>query len=482
MNSSEGFRTFNPRENKFNNEVHFCSSEREVENALQSAKDAFDFYSSIVLEKRISFLSAIKRNILKLKDEIQIAYCAESGLSEVRFESEFLRTVNQIQLFCDFLQNEFNEIATFQPENKEQKTPSLKKKFIPIGPILVIGSSNFPLAYSTMGGDSVAALAAGCPVIVKAHPMHVETSKLVADCVFEALKEVDFPQGVFSHLIDDSYSVATKLICDPRIKGAGFTGSIRGGRALIDLAASRSEPIPVFTEMGSTNPVFILQDSLKENSDVWSSNLAQAICNDAGQFCTKPGVVFIPNNEKGTQFSKLLEEKIMHFESFCMLHPNILRNFEQLKKERAQLAESKLIEKIGIIEPLQGRQTVLITDINTILNKPVLLEEVFGPFALFVYYNNVNELENCLSSFHGQLTITFLAEENEMKNNNNLLKIASEKAGRIIFNGVPTGVTVCTAMNHGGPYPATSDSRFTAVGTDSMMRFLRTVTYQNFFD
>ena len=482
MNPSEGFRTFNPRENKFNDTIHFCSTEQEVKYALQLAQEGYAFYSSIGLISRIEFLTAIKSNIIKHKDEIKCAYQKESGLNESRFEIEFARTINQIQLFCDFLQNDFNEIASAQKENSELKTPKLTKKIIPIGPILVIGSSNFPLAYSTMGGDTVSALAAGCPVIVKAHPMHVETSKLVAECVFEVVDEMKFPKGVFSHIIDDSYAVATKLITDPRVKGAGFTGSIRGGRALMDFAASRPEPIPVFTEMGSTNPVIVLKTSLTENSELWSTNLAQAICNDAGQFCTKPGVIFVPNNESGIQFSKLLEDKVMNYESFFMLHPNIMNAFEKLKSERARVAKVKLIEKSGILEPLQGRQTLIKTDIQTILNNPILLEEVFGPFAIIAFYNHEEELEKCLSSIHGQLTITFLAEKDELIKNDELLRIASEKAGRIIFNGVPTGVTVSSAMHHGGPYPASSDSRFTAVGTDSIKRFLRTVTYQNFFD
>jgi alpha-ketoglutaric semialdehyde dehydrogenase len=482
MNPSEGFRTFNPRENKFNDKVHFCSDEQELEDALQSAHEAFDFYSSIDLESRVEFLHSIKINLIKHKDEIKIAYCSESGLNNFRFEIEFTRTINQIQLFCDFLRNDFNEITSSQIENTKLKSPKLTKKIIPIGPILVIGSSNFPLAYSTMGGDSVSALAAGCPVIVKAHPMHVETSKLVAECVFESIDEMKFPKGVFSHLIDDSYAVATKLITDPRIKGAGFTGSIRGGRSLMDLAASRPEPIPVFTEMGSTNPVIVLKESLSENCELWSSNLAQAICNDAGQFCTKPGVIFIPNNESGIRFSKLIEEKVINNESFFMLHPNILTAFEELKRERAKVTKAELIEKIGFLESLQGRQTLLKTDIQTALCNPILLEEVFGPFAMIVFYDHENKLEECLSSIHGQLTITFLASKSEIQNNKELIKIASKKAGRIIFNGVPTGVTVCSAMHHGGPYPSSSDSRFTAVGTDSIKRFLRTVTYQNFFD
>lgn len=482
MTSQKGFYTFNPRENKFNSTLHFCSTESEIAFALQDSSEAFERYANLEFGARIELLERIKAKLLSHKDAIKEAYLTESGLEKSRFEIEFKRTVFQIELFCDFLKTHFQETRVSQKENLELNTPRLIKKNIPLGPILVIGSSNFPLAYSTIGGDTVAALAAGCTVIVKAHPMHVETSKAVANCIFEAIEELKLPRGIFCHLIDDGYEVATKLICDKRIKGVGFTGSIKGGRSLMNLAASREEPIPVFAEMGSINPVVIFNDSLELNIETWSENLANSVCNDAGQFCTKPGLIFIPNSTEGTIFLKRLEKKILEFKSFHMLHPSILKSYEKLKARRAKTANSPLFEKEGKLEEMQGRQGLLETTPSVLLNNPELYEEVFGPFAIVILYNSEIELKNCLNKLTGQLTMTFLGSENEFKKHSKFIQLATEKAGRIIFNGIPTGVTVCQSMNHGGPYPASSDSRFTAVGTDSIFRFTRSVTYQNFFD
>jgi NADP-dependent aldehyde dehydrogenase len=482
MNSPKGFHTFNPRENKFNDIFHLCSTEHETEIVLSKSREAFQLYSQFELTSRIEFLSRIKDNLVSNKSKIEQQYLSESGLSQTRFEIEFNRTINQIQLFCDYLRNDYTEISSAQKENAAINTPELTKKNIPIGPILVIGSSNFPLAYSTIGGDTVAALAAGCTVIVKAHPMHVGTSKEVANCIYSAIEELNLPIGVFSHLIDDTYEIATKLIRDPRVKGSGFTGSIRGGRALMNLAASRPEPIPVFAEMGSTNPVIVFKESLFENIESWSKNLSQSICNDAGQFCTKPGIIFIPNTKDGIRFSEILEKKVLEFESFHMLHPSILNSFELLKNQLVELSKTNLSEKKGDLEPMQGRQAILNTSAQTLLSNHKLQEEVFGPFAILVSYNSEEEIEEYLNEIQGQLTITFLGTKKELANNKDIVRIATEKAGRVIFNGVPTGVTVCQSMNHGGPYPASSDARFTAVGTDSIKRFTRSVTYQNFFN
>jgi NADP-dependent aldehyde dehydrogenase len=481
MKSTPGFQSFNPIKNKFNDKTFFCSNEQEIEYALENAQEVSLIFSNLHKQKRAEFLVEIKSNLLLEKDSIWEIYHSESGLSESRFAQEFERTINQIQLFADFLINDFQEISSTQKEDSTLNTPSLIKKWIGIGPVLVLGSSNFPLAYSTIGGDTVSALAAGCPVIVKAHPMHVGTSSRVAHCILKAIEKFNFPKGVFSHLIDDSHQVATKLVQDNRIKAVGFTGGIRGGRALMDLAHSRPNPIPVFAEMGSTNPAVIFKSDIQKNIDEWTSNLAQSICKDAGQFCTKPGVILVPNNSDGEKFSDLLTHKIRNHKSYWMLHPNILKNFEFLKIRRKEKSKGLLLEKSGQLDQMQGRQAILKTTIFKLISCQELNEEVFGPFSIIATYNDLTEISNYINSIHGQLTFTFLGSKSEIENNQNLVQLASEKAGRIIFNGVPTGVIVSKAMNHSGPYPASSDSRFSAVGTDSLFRFLKSVTYQNIF-
>lgn len=482
MSSRATFKSFNPRNNSFNDKLFHCSSAEEIEKALVEAESSFYIYNNLEPSARSTFLHEIKNQLCASKNNIKSSYIAESGLNEERFEQEFTRTINQLHLFAEYLLTKFNKISSFEPKNTELNRPSLMKKKSGIGPILVLGSSNFPLAYSTIGGDSVSALAAGCPVIVKAHPMHVATSSEVANCVFEALKICGLPNGVFAHLIDNTHNLASKLAQDKRIKGIGFTGSIRGGRALMDIAANRPDPIPVFAEMGSTNPVIVFPHELIERKANWSSNLAQSICSDAGQFCTKPGVILIPNNDLGKEFGELIIEKVLSFESYFMHHPKIHDAFEKLKKQRAFDANGELFEKIGKLKPQQGRQGILKTTISKLLEIDSLNEEVFGPFALIAFYDKTDDLLHYLNAIQGQLTLTFLASKKEITENNSLLDLAETKAGRIIFNGVPTGITVCESMNHSGPYPASSDMRFTALGTDSMNRFLKSVTYQNFFE
>ncbi|NBR12945.1 MAG: aldehyde dehydrogenase family protein [Flavobacteriales bacterium] len=473
-----GFQTFNPQLNDFNSEIYFRSSDEEVMFVLECLNAAFKFLSNSSNEKR-SFLLLTIANKLKYSEEtIKEYYCKESGLSASRFDIEFKRTLFQLQSFSDFLLDEFSKTETHTP--RESSSPSLTKRNIPIGPVLVLGASNFPLAYSTIGGDSVAALAAGCPVIVKAHPMHVGTSLAVFNCVQEALKETDFPNSIFQHLIDDGYDLVTQLTKDKRIKAIGFTGSIRGGRAIIDLANSRPDPIPVFAEMGSANPVVFLENGFENDIEHYANLFAQSICNDAGQFCTKPGLFFIPKNTFGEQLSSTLQAKISEQQSVAMLHPTIWKNFERLKNERKSTPNSVFFEVEKEQKGIIGKQAILKIDAKDFLKNDALKEEVFGPFAVIISYSNEEELFDCIESLEGQLTASIIANAEKSVLFDRLINCMQHKVGRIILNGVSTGVRVDKNMQHGGPYPASSDSRFSAVGTDSIYRFLRKVTFQNF--
>lgn len=473
-----GFQTFNPQLNDFNSEIYFRSNDDEVKFALESLDAAFNFLSNSSYEKRSLLLLTIANKLKDSEEIIKEYYCKESGLSASRFNIEFKRTLFQLESFSDFLLNEFSQSEPHTP--KETSNPSLTKKNVSIGPVLVLGASNFPLAYSTIGGDSVAALAAGCPVVVKAHPMQVGTSLAVFNCIQEALKETNFPNSIFQHIIDDGYDLVTQLTKDKRIKAVGFTGSIRGGRTIIDLANSRPDPIPVFAEMGSANPVFFLENGFENDIEHYSNLFAQSVCNDAGQFCTKPGLFFIPKNSFGEQLSSTLQAKISEQQSVVMLHPSIWKNFEKLKNERKSTPNSVFFEIEKEQKGIIGKQAILKIDAKEFLKNHTLQEEVFGPFAVIISYSNEEELFDCIESLEGQLTASIIANTEKSGLFDKLVNCIQHKVGRIILNGVSTGVRVDKNMQHGGPYPASSDSRFSAVGTDSIYRFVRKVTFQNF--
>jgi len=473
-----GFQTFNPHLNDFNSTIYYSSSVEEVEFALQKLQEATLTFSNSTAIQRSQLLKEISIELSTNKQVIQSFYCNESGLSKERFETEFSRTLHQLASFSNFLEYEWEKLEIFT--NTFENSPSLRRKKVAIGPVLVMGSSNFPLAYSTIGGDSVASLAAGCPVVVKAHPMHVGTSLEVANCVFRAISKLELNEGIFQHLIDDGLEIAKQLINDTRIKAVGFTGSIKGGRALMDLASARKSPIPVFAEMGSANPVVFLEHGFEDKMEYFTTIFAQAVCMDAGQFCTKPGLIFIPKTIKGDELTSFLIQKVLNQSAFYMLHPNIKNNFERLKKERASISPNSFYESTKILHDMQGRQAVLEIDSDFFLKHVQLQEEVFGPFTLIIRYFEFEDLENCLLSLDGQLTGSLIADRTQNLHFDKIVDLLASKVGRLILNGIPTGVRVDQAMNHGGPYPASSDSRFTAVGTQSIYRFLRNVTFQDF--
>lgn len=473
------FQSFDPKNNCPNTSYFFVATEEEIDLALtQSSKSFYSFCSASPAE-RAFLLEQIAEQLIELRSEISQAFCKESGLSLSRFETEFKRTVDQLLLFASYLKNPKVDFISETRANQASSLPHLLKKKIPLGPVLVFGASNFPLAYSTIGGDTVSAFAAGCPVVVKAHPFHPETSFLVGKAIKSAIDNTNFPQGIFSQLFDDHFDVGQKLALDNRIKAIGFTGSYTGGKALFDLANSRQIPIPVFAEMGSINPVFIFPESLKNQSEFWAQHFAKSISNDAGQFCTKPGLFFIPNTENGKIFISILKNKLVQEPSFTMLHPTIYNRYEIKKEQLRNLSNGEFIEKKGSLSQLEGRQGLLTIDKDEFLQIELLKEEIFGPFAIICFYDSHDELLTYIKELQGQLTSTIIATQEEIINNESVMFNIKQLAGRIIFNGVPTGVRVCESMQHGGPFPASTDARFTAVGTESMLRFMRPIVYQD---
>ena len=477
------FKTFNPLLNIENEWTIIEASSSEVTQAANLASEAFKTYSKISGAKKATFLRAIADEIEALGDELLEVYSSESGLPNGRAMGERGRTLGQLRAFANHVEEGSwvdASIDTAQPDRQPMAKVDLRKLNVGLGPVAVFGASNFPLAFSTAGGDTAAALASGCPVIVKSHPMHAGTGELVASAIIQAAEKTGMPNGVFSNLNSSGIEVGQTLVQHQKIKAVGFTGSIRGGRALYDLAAKRNEPIPVFAEMGSVNPVILLPKALQNRAETIAKTYAGSITLGTGQFCTNPGLIMGVKSEGLTNFVNILADEIVKFEPSCMLHPNITAMFDANKiKATSQAGLEVLAAYENEVKPNFARQVVTTVEGDTFLNNPTLHHEVFGPFSIVVQCDNEKQLETIISKLEGQLTGTIISDENEIKDHTSIIHTLQNRVGRIIFNGVPTGVEVCPSMQHGGPYPASTDSRFTAVGVDSIKRFVRPFSYQD---
>lgn len=480
---SKTFKTFNPLLNIENPWNITEASNDEVNQAAELASEAFKTYSKISGIKKATFLREIANEIEALGDELLQVYSSESGLPNGRAMGERGRTLGQLRAFANHIE-EGNwveaSIDTAQPDRQPIPKVDLRKMNVALGPVVVFGASNFPLAFSTAGGDTAAALAAGCPVIVKSHPMHAGTSEMVASAIIKAAKKTGMPNGVFSNLNSSGIEVGQVLVQHSKVKAVGFTGSIKGGRALYNLAAKRDEPIPVFAEMGSINPVILLPKALSNRAEAIAQTYAGSITLGSGQFCTNPGLIIGIKSDGLTNFVNTLAKEIVKIEPSCMLHPNILGAYETNKtKTLSQNGLKVLADYENEVEPNFARQVVTTVEGDTFLNNSTLHHEVFGPFSLVVQCENEAQLEAVISNLEGQLTGTIISDDNEITKYSNSVSALQNRVGRIIFNGVPTGVEVCPSMQHGGPYPASTDSRFTAVGVDSIKRWVRPFSYQD---
>ena len=482
-NGTVTFKTINPTVNCENEAVFTEATSDEVNEAVALAWEAFSIYRSVSSEKKAAFLNSIADGIEGLGDSLLEMYCKESGLARGRAEGERGRTIGQLRAFAQLVSEGSwvdAAIDTAIPDRAPLPKVDLRKMSIPLGPIVVFGSSNFPFAFSTAGGDTASALAAGCPVIVKSHSMHAGTGEMVAAVVLKAARENGMPDGVFSNLSGGGRTVGAQLVAHKHVKGVGFTGSIQGGRALYDIAAKREEPIPVFAEMGSINPVIILPSALHSDLDKWSTQLADSITGGAGQFCTKPGLIIGIKGDLLAKYTTTLGEKLMNISPICMLHPSIKKNFNAGK----ELVSSQIgVNVVASYEKSVGsnfaQQKLITVEGKTFLSNHTLNTEVFGPFSVVVQCENKEELVNVIKSLEGQLTGTIITDAKELTNYSEVVDALQNRVGRIIFNGVPTGVEVCPSMIHGGPYPASSDSRFTAVGIHSIKRWIRPFSFQN---
>lgn len=477
------FKTFNPTLN-IENETSFSeASPKEIDDAVDLAWKAFEEYRSVSGERKSAFLQAIADEIINLGDALIQAYCSESGLPEGRAIGERGRTVFQLRSFADLVKEGSwieASIDTGIPDREPLPKPDIRKMLIPLGPVVVFGASNFPLAYSTAGGDTAAALAAGCPVIVKSHPMHAGTGELVASAIIRAAKLTGMPNGVFSNLNSSGIEVGIQLVRHPKVKAVGFTGSINGGRSLLDLAAGREEPIPVFAEMGSVNPVVLLPGALKERGESLAMQYAGSVTLGTGQFCTNPGLLLGIKGAEMEDFTTNLAKAIVEIEPSIMLHPNIVGAYERNKQRAlAQEGISVVGEVTGEVPANYARQAVTTVEGSTFLQNTTLHQEVFGPFTMVVQCEDATQLVEVISSLEGQLTGTVIAGQDELSGHPEIVEALQNRVGRIIFNGVPTGVEVCPSMVHGGPYPASTDSRYTAVGIFSIRRWARPFSFQD---
>ena len=484
--SAEGtvsFKTFNPQLNVENVSVFTEATSLEIDSAVTLATNAYKSFRAVSAKEKAAFLNAVADEILNLGDELIETYCSETGLPAGRAQGERGRTIGQLRSFATLVEEGSwvdATIDTADPERVPMAKPDVRKMMVPLGPVVVFGASNFPLAYSTAGGDTAAAFAAGCPVIVKSHPMHAGTGELVASAIIKAAVTTGMPNGVFSNINSSGIAVGTQLVSHPGVKAVGFTGSIKGGRALFDLASKREEPIPVFAEMGSVNPVVMLPNALENRGADLGKVYAGSITLGTGQFCTKPGLILGLKEEGLSNFVSTLGEEILKIDPMCMLHPNILGAYKTNKEKAVSQKNTNIVANYSSdVKDNYAQHGVLTVDGDVFLKNPTLHQEVFGPFSVVVQCDTVEQLETIISNLEGQLTGTLIADNNEEENYSNVINTLQNRVGRIIFNGVPTGVEVCASMNHGGPYPASTDSRFTAVGIHSIKRWVRPFSYQD---
>ena len=482
--STVSFKTFNPLLNIENKTTFFEASDSEIQKATKLAHDAFRVFKLVSAKQRSEFLIQISEELKSISDDIINIYCSETGLPEGRCKGELGRTINQLLSFATLLkEGSYQDVSidTPIPERKPMPKPDLRKMLMPIGPVLVFGASNFPLAYSTAGGDTASALAAGCPVILKSHPMHAGTGELVSSAIIRAAKKTNMPNGVFSNLNSKGIEVGVKLVNNPYVKAVGFTGSLKGGRAIYDLASQRSHPIPVFAEMGSVNPVFIFPKKLEKEYAELAKQYAKSITVGSGQFCTNPGIIISFESDNFNLFIKKLVEEIEQISPSCMLHPTIYDSYNLgLQKIKQNKNVFELTAEVEENDKNFPKHVISSVNADKFVEDKSLQHEVFGPCSLIITCRDDKEMYKVVESLEGQLTATVLAENNDTFLTQEIIDALEIKVGRIIFNGVPTGVEVCESMTHGGPYPASTDSRFTAVGINSIKRWLRPVSYQDF--
>lgn len=461
------------------------ASEAEVERACQLGWQAFEEYRQYSGKRKAAFLRGIADALDGLGEPLIERVNAETGLPEARVKAELGRTTGQLRLFADLVEEGSwarPRIDRGDPQRTPVPKPDVRSISMPIGPVAVFAPSNFPLAFSVAGGDTASALAAGCPVIVKAHHSHPGTSEMAARAVLEAARRQGLPEGIFSLVFGPGRTVGQALVAHPAVKAVGFTGSRAGGKALMETAARRPEPIPVYAEMSSINPVFLLPGAFENGPD----DLAQGLCGSVnlgvGQFCTNPGLVLFRKGETASRWADQFKGEMANAPAGTMLNEGIRDSYMQGLEKRKSNPNARLLaagQDDGESKGFAGLPAVFETTAKHFLEDPSLGDELFGPETTLVAGEDEGELVRIAESLEGQLTASVFGTEKDFEQHAGLIRNLEQKVGRVIFNGFPTGVEVCHAMVHGGPYPSTSDGRSTSVGTLAIDRFTRHVAYQN---
>ena len=484
----EAFRGVNPASGEPLAPDFFSATPEEVSRAVELAQQAFAAYGRVSGRDKGRFLRQIALRIESIAQEVVERAELETALPKPRLESELARTANQLRLFAEVVEEGswvMARVDRANPARQPLPKPDIRSLLRPLGPIAIFGASNFPLAFSVAGGDTASALAAGNPVIVKGHPAHPGTSELVGHAITDAIREAGLPGGVFSLLLHRGTQAGVALLRHPLLKAVGFTGSRAAGRVLMDIAASRPEPIPFFGEMSSTNPVFVLPEALRQHLDKIASGLYASFTLGAGQFCTKPGIVVLPEGAEVGAFRDRLRGLVESSGAFTLLTSGIRSAYcSSVDNRKTRNDVAVVAGEAGLAQGASyaARAVVFETDAHSFLNAPDLAGEIFGPSTLLVRHSTHDELLRVAQHLEGHLTATIHGTDQDLSNFRDLLSILEQKVGRLIFNGFPTGVEVCHAMVHGGPYPSTSDGRSTSVGSAAIFRFCRPVCYQGFPD
>lgn len=454
----------------------------EINLVMQEAWNAFHIYRKFSLQQRAAFMKAIAVELDNCGDALIQTAMGETNLPEARLRGERARTIFQLNSYAEacekgnWLEARIDTAIT----DKTPPKPDIRKMLVPLGPVVVFGASNFPFAYSTAGGDTACAFAAGCPVIVKEHPAHAETSEIVANAILTAADKCNMPKGIFAHVHGASFEVGKALVQHPHTKAVGFTGSYIGGKQLFDWGNQRKEPIPVFAEMGSINPVFLMPEKLHTEAASMAQQYAASITLGVGQFCTNPGLIIGIESEALKTFIHDLGKAIQKIAPAPMLHSGIVSAYKKNKSNALLQDDVHLVaESETEVKENEGLPTIATASGQAFLNNPVLHQEVFGPYSIVIRCKDMQEMITVAKNLEGQLTTTLMATETDITGNNELVEAIKNICGRFILNGVPTGVEVCLSQHHGGPFPATTDSRFGAVGADGIKRFARPIAFQN---
>jgi 2,5-dioxopentanoate dehydrogenase len=479
-----GFQAHNPQTGEALAPVYYPATPAEVDEAVELASWAFASYSQTSGKARAAFLRHAADGFDAHKQELAERAHLETALPMPRLLGEVGRTAGQLRMFAGVVEEGSwvqARIDPAMPDRQPLPRPDIRSMLRPLGPVAVFGASNFPLAFSVVGGDTASALAAGCPVVVKAHPAHPGTSELAGQILAEAVAAEGLHPGVFSLIFDAGIEAGSALVRHPLIRAVAFTGSLRAGRALMDLAAARPDPIPCFTEMSSGNPVFVLPGALRKGPAALAASLFGSFTLGAGQFCTKPGIVLVPEAAEGEAFLDKLKSLVEKAAPFTLLTAGIAREYGRATEARsAEIPVAAQAPALEAAPACMAGAKLFTVCLEEFLAKPALADEIFGPNTLLVHCDSTQDFVRAAAALDGHLTATLLGDDDDLAANRELIQVLEQKAGRLIFNGMPTGVEVTHAMVHGGPYPATSDPRFTSVGSLAIYRFARPVCFQGF--